>query len=823
MHFIAHRRQEDSVDQLLVDHLTEVGKLAARFAEKIRLPHCGRLLGLLHDFGKYSRDFQNYIKSANGMIDQDDETWVDARLQKGKIDHSSAGAQYVWKKLSKIGGNAKQGELCGQILALCIASHHSGLIDCLDKEGKDKFSLRMKKCDTKTHLQEATRNADRLIIQRADTLLGLDLVKTMFSAIRKVADFSKQTSAGELPIPDMFNLGLFTRFLFSCLVDADRINSAEFEMPYKQKERINRNAYFDWSIAIKRLEKHLASLGVEQPIDRIRAKISNQCQRRASEQKGIYTLSVPTGGGKTLASLRYALRHADTHKMDRIIYIIPFTAIIEQNADSVRRIVESDSDAFPWVLEHHSNIEPEKQTWRTKLIAENWDAPIIFTTMVQFLEVLFAGGTRGVRRMHHLANAVLVFDEIQCLPMRCVYMFCNALNFLTQQAGATAVLCSATQPLLDKLPRSDYGQLKLAKHPELVENKRRLFVDLKRVKVDNQCKPGGWALAEIVDLVHRRFTEKRCCLVIVNTKAWARRLYEEMQQQIEENTLFHLSTNQCPAHRKSLFEKIKQRLREKQPILCISTQLIEAGVDIDFNHVVRFLAGLDSITQAAGRCNRNGRLKDENGNSIPGLIDVINPTEESIQTLRDIIEGKDKTQRIFNEFKRDDILSPEAMDCYYQYYFFDRQQVLIYPYKQDCLLNKLANNDQNPGSHKNRERRRNRKVPLLQQSFMAVGQAFRAIDAPNHSIIVPFGKGDEIIKALCALDRKFEAKAFYQLLKEAQQYSVNVFPNIWNRLKQAGAVYEIQHEGIYYLRESYYNSKFGLMSEETEKMAFQYC
>ena len=208
---------------------------------------------------------------------------------------------------------------------------------------------------------------------------------------------------------------------------------------------------------------------------------------------------MPTGGGKTFASMQYALRHAHKYKLDRIIYIIPYTSIIEQNAQAIREMIEAKSDEFPWVLEHHSNLEPERQTWRDKLIAENWDAPIVFTTMVQFLDVLFSGGTRGARRMHQLAKSVLIFDEIQTLPINCVHLFCNAINFLVSHTKTTALLCTATQPLLNKLRSPDKGQLEIPKGNELVKDVTELFQQLKRVVINNKVRPEGWSESELAD------------------------------------------------------------------------------------------------------------------------------------------------------------------------------------------------------------------------------------------------------------------------------------------------------------------------------------
>ncbi|MCD4743666.1 MAG: CRISPR-associated helicase Cas3', partial [Desulfobacteraceae bacterium] len=503
--------------------------------------------------------------------------------------------------------------------------------------------------------------------------------------------------------------------------------------------------------------------------------------------------------------MRYALHHAKEHNLDHIIYIIPFTSIIEQNAEEIRLVVEKEGDEFPWVLEHHSNLEPEEQTLQSKLVAENWDAPIIFTTMVQFLEVLFGGGTRGARRMHSLANSVLIFDEIQSLPINCVHLFCNGLQFFVDYARTTAILCTATQPLLSNL-NSEYSQLKMAVNQELVENKEDLFVQLKRVEIVNKVCPQGWTDFELTKLAIQQLEEKGNCLIIVNTKKWAKKLYESCLSEVDDHSIFYLSTNLCPAHRKKILTLVRQRLDVGLPVLCISTQLIEAGVDVDFNSVIRFLAGLDSIAQAAGRCNRNGNLP-------MAQVFVVNPQDEAIDMLEDIKEGRDKALRIFSENKDDNLLNPDVMNQYFTYYFYDRAQLMTYPLtekqagRQDTLLNLLSDNSRNVG--------RSKQGINLQQSFKTAGRAFKTIDATTQAVIVPYGKGKDIIGELCA---DFEPAKAWKLLKQAQQYSVNVFPNVWRKLQDADAVMSIQGEEIYFLDERFYSDDFGLATEIVSNM-----
>lgn len=817
--YLAHVRRSDKKQQSLETHLTETAAIAKLLAGKLDLDLSGELLGLMHDFGKYSQAFQEYIKNATGL-DQDIDN--DYELPNGKkIDHSTAGAQWVYRHLKNYGAQYGIGELLGQILGLCIASHHgAGLIDCLDIEGNAIWWKRFQKEDALTHLAECTQNADKNVLQQAEQLVGSELVKQMMDALKPIiypmtVSFKQERSAGKISTShkvEEFYLGCFTRFLFSCLIDADRINSADFERE-DQKDFRRLNKQPAWQAAIDRLEVHLAQFDIRYPIDKIRRDISDACLKRAENAQGVYTLTVPTGGGKTLASLRYALHHAKKHDLDRIIYIIPYTSIIDQNAQAVREILGDD-----WVLEHHSNLDPEKQTWQNKMLSENWDKPIVFTTMVQFLDAWFGGGTRGARHIHPMTKSVLIFDEIQTLPVKCVYLFCNVLNWLTQYGKSSAVLCTATQPLLDKLPKSEFGELKLANNAEIMDKLNKdgkLFANLSRVEIHFKEKAGGWSVEDAGAFLLEQHKTATSCLFIVNTKKWAQNLYQYCQQQnVPKEALFHLSTNQCAAHRKELFNKIKERLEENLPVLCISTQLIEAGVDISMACVIRALGGLDSIAQAAGRCNRHGEKAGK------GQVYILNLREPNLdKMLPDITIGQRNVDRIRREFPNQDILQSDMMRQYFEYYFYQRSGEMVYPIKNSpsgSLLDWLSDNCLNAYSPKNNERMK--QFPLLMHSFKSAGRAFQVIDAPTHAVIVPYGEGKILIAELCAA---WDPKEMHHTLRKAQRYSVNVFPNVWENLEKEGAVQEITPgSGIYYLKEEHYLDEYGLSVQGDGSMTY---
>lgn len=816
--YIAHVRKADGQPQSLQTHLTETSEIAKLLAAKLDLEQEGELLGLMHDFGKYSHKFQKYIHDETGLFnpDLDDE---ESTSNGSKVDHSTAGAQWVYRELRKIGAEQGIGELFGQMLGLCIASHHGeGLIDCLDGEGNPKWIERFNKTDELTHLAECEQNADEVVQQKAHELAGENLIRNLLKAVKLI--LSDSTTNDKIK---EFYLGCLTRFLFSCLIDADRINSSDFERE-AQKEVRRLTEKPDWQMAIDQVEAKLVGFQNRYPIDEIRRRISSDCLKRAVDPQGIYTLTVPTGGGKTLASLRYALHHAQKHNLDRIIYIIPYTSIIDQNAQVVREILGED-----WVLEHHSNLEPEKQSWQDKLLCENWDKPIIFTTMVQFLDAWFGGGTRGARHIHPMTNSVLIFDEIQTLPVKCVHLFCNVLNWLTKFGKSTAVLCTATQPLLGELGLQNFpedkrgaitarGLLRLPENAEIMgkyQDLDKLFADLSRVEIRFNEKSGGWNVEEAGTFLLEQFQTTPSCLFIVNTKKWAQELYQYCQKQnVPPEALFHLSTHQCAAHRKAIFDTIKARLENKEPVICISTQLIEAGVDISMACVIRALGGLDSIAQAAGRCNRHGEKKGK------GQVWVLNLQEQDFtQILPDIQAGKTHAERVFRDFAGQDILQPAAMERYFEYYFYQRSDEMVYSIQNSAtgsLLDWLSDNALNSYSEKNNKR--SKQFPLLMQSFKSAGRVFQAIDAPTHAVIVPYGEGAELIAKLCG---EWNPQEMYHTLQKAQRYRVNVFPKVWDKLQKENALHEtIEGSGIYYLKERHYNDEFGLSLDETSDMTF---
>ena len=823
--YIAHIREFDKIEQKLKTHLAETADLVEKYASKIGLEECGKLIGLLHDVGKATDTFDNYIRSANGQILCDDNNFIDADDMKGKIDHSTAGAQYLFGKIDKS---------LAQMLSLIIVSHHSGLIDCITPDGYDKFTRRIQKSQDSTRLNESLANLDLEIKMEVEKLIDSPTLFQSYKSFvlkmfEKGIDDSKTLN---------FKISLLTRYLFSCLIDADRLNTIDFECKFKSKLR-NYGEYDSWEKLLALFNKYIKKFQENNVIDSIRNRVSTECLEASSKNKGLFQLEVPTGGGKTLASLRFALNHAKKNKMDRIIYIIPYTSIIDQNAQIAREIFEKKLESGSYtnniVLEHHSNLSPEEENIRQKLLAENWDAPVVFTTMVQFFETIFGHGTRSARRMHQLANAVIIFDEVQTVPVNFVHMFNVTLRFLVKSCGSTIVLCTATQPLLDKIEFQRAIQINPEK--KIIKNVDQLYQTLKRVEIINKIKPIGYSDVEVAKLAFDELKAAGSVLIIVNTKASSMNLFKEIEKlklqcNKKELEIYHLNTHMCPAHRMSVISEIQGKLKKNcseilKPVICVSTQMIEAGVDIDFNAVIRYVAGLDSITQAAGRCNRNGKMPKL------GRVLIINPENENLDRLKDIKIGKEITLRVIDEYNNkpddfdNDIIGLKAINRYYQYYFYDRAKVMNYPVSKnscisrtDNLFDLLSLNEQSVFEYKIL----NKDQPpdlVLRQSFETASKIFKAIDSQTIGIIVPYGeKGDEIIKSLCSVN---DMETQYKMLKEAQRYSVNVFPYVFQKLSEAKAINESQKDsGIFYLSKENYDKQFGLSMNSVNEMELLY-
>ncbi|MDR2866238.1 MAG: CRISPR-associated helicase Cas3' [Methanomassiliicoccaceae archaeon] len=756
--------------QTVYDHLKGTAALSSDIGSKIGMAKTCEALGLTHDLGKLSSSFYKKILYGD---------------RESTVDHSTFGAQFVKDTMTK---NTDMDCLAEEAVSLVSMSHHSGLIDMITLDGKDEYGRRIDNRKRSNYDDIITR-IEPNFRENLINILNSGILQSEFENIIKI-----------FPQEDCFNFGLLLRYLLSCLVDADRLNTEEFCSKDDYNKRCGYK-YVDWSELVNKLDEYISSKCPTSRLDDVRNHISKQCKVSAERGNGIYSLNLPTGSGKTLASLRFALNHALINKMERIVYVVPYTSIIDQNANDIKDIFRELRDL---VLEHHSNMavdDRDENRSSLRFTVDNWDSQIIFTTMVQFLNTFFSGGTSTVRRMHNLTRSVIIFDEIQALPIKCINLFNCAVNFITRVCGATAVVCTATQPPLDEVKK----QLFLDRTP-LVELSPEMEEVFKRVIVKNMHKKDGWNAEQIAELITEKRDEGKSVLFIANTKRGARNVFSLLG-----GDKFHLSTNMCPAHRKNVIDAVRKDLKDNKNTLCVSTQLIEAGVDMDFNVVIRAMAGLDSIAQSAGRCNRNGKMSE------PGEVLIVNFIDERVQMLEDITKGRRAAESALQRNFSDPI-GKEAMRWYYSSLFENRKHEMDYPFESTTLINILSTNKQAVREYGRIEGRA--PTYMIRQSFKTANDKFSVIDSNKIGVITEYGEGRKISEELEKMISGHTSRKnpeVRNMLREAQKYSVEVFENQLSELVKRGIVCEVaEGSGVYRMINSVYDEATGLDVEQSE-------
>ncbi len=723
--FYAHSKENEPIEkwQPLEDHLIAVADLAGEFAEVFGASDWAYQAGLWHDLGKYQKDFQDKLKG-----------------ESISVIHSEAGG-HLSKLLGMTGIDV--------ILSWLIMGHHSGLADYSSADtGGKSLVARMRSPEKSQFIIDNVPDS----IKRKPTLQ----LPKMFSNLEKMACQS-----------------FFIRMLYSCLVDADFLDTEQF-MDGERAASREQNAP-DMAELLRFFNEHMTQFdGAKGTVNECRSEILAQC-RAAASNDGIFSLTVPTGGGKTLASLAFALEHAVAKQKSRIIYVIPYTSIIEQTA-KVFRSIEGFENA---VLEHHCNVVYEREAEtdnspRNRLATENWDAPIVVTTSVQFFESLYANRSSACRKLHNIANSVVIFDEAQCLPVNYLRPCVFAIRELARHYGVTPILCTATQPVLDLQDSFDFKfPEKLDGVREIMQAPVELYHRLERVKLsvlDELNSVSTDALAE------QLFTETGAVLCIVNLKNDARALAEKLPA---EKTI-HLSTNMCASHRLKTFDEIRDRLMSGEQIYVISTSLVEAGVDLDFPVVYRALTGLDSIAQAAGRCNREGKL--EFGRTV---VFVPEKQPDYVKAGASLCLEYLQPSRIERSFL------PETFESYFNEYF------------------KGKGSDKLDG--KNIMKMLGGSAEEIQ--FQTAAENFRLIDNDwQVGVIMPFGKAPELVDQL--IEEPWLAKSIYRKL---QSYTVNISRFVFGKLLDGGYAREVKSgSGIYYLHTTQlYSDQFGFLPPDS--------
>ena len=725
---IAHvRKNENGIwerPHLLSEHLMATGKLSKTFAEKFGSGSWGEILGLAHDVGKGRLIWQRYIRTKSGF---DDEAHLENKS--GKIQHAIYGAELVENKFG----------YKGRFLSYSIAGHHSGLPDWISATGR-KSSLQFQLSQHKD-LNDINQNILSLI-----PLSGLPNPPWKFS--------------------NGLDLSLWIRMLYSCLVDADFLDTESYMDGVRAR---NRAGYSSLSEIIKRYNKYIKDLEDDSEkthVNQIRHNVRTKCVQMAGEQEGIFSLSVPTGGGKTLSSLAFALTHAVSHGMDRVIYVIPYTSIIEQNAKVFRDVIGQDN-----VIEHHSNFEENDSTQKSRLACENWDAPFIVTTTVQFFESLFAAKPSRCRKLHNIVNSVVILDEAQLLPVELLSPILETMQLLVDHYHVTFVISTATQPAFGERNIVDRRFPGLKGIREIMgDNVPQLYDSLRRVRVNFHKD-----LRSVSDLdeIAVELGKYKQVLCVVSDRKSCRELYKLMP----EGT-YHLSALMCGEHRSKKIEEIKAKLKNNEKVRVISTQLVEAGVDFDFPVVYRSMAGLDSIAQAAGRCNREGKL------SGLGSVVVFNAPKRSPPGI--LRKGEETARNIINNEKRDmldfGMFTIYFSELYWKSNSLDSKKIisLLSPSRSDLGI-----------------------------SFRTASEKFQIIDdSVRKTILVRYGDGIKLIDIV----KSKGADRF--MMRKLQRFTVSIYDRDFEHMLVRGSIEEIQ-PGIFALTSSLeYRDDIGLIVDE---------
>ncbi len=765
--------------------------MAQVFAEPFGLGYLAYVCGLLHDLGKYSPSFKKYMC----------EVMAGKNVKRGEVHHAWEGAMAI---LQTIGDDPAMIGLA-DILANVVASHHGGVTDMIADSERVMPNRLGKHIDSNPE-----EYRESVSFPEAVNLLNevdWTAVRVEFSELRKHCE--KRS----------FPLHLAVKLIFSCLVDADRCNAAGMK---------NDGASPDWGEMERCLDARLEDfsktpLKDRSPLDAVRATISSQCAEQANRAPGVFTLSVPTGGGKTLSSLRFAIRHARANGLKRIVYVIPYLSIIDQTAREFRDIFKDRADE--WILEHHSNFQLESENEddekRYDLGTQRWDSPIIVTTMVQFLESVFSNRASDLRKFHNMTESVFVFDEVQALPVKCTHLFNETVNFLKDVGKSSCVLCSATQPALAKtvhpLRLSDDSGLVLIPPSSKALFHRTNLVDM---------TSSALSCEEIADLAHTRFLQGESTLVVMNTKAEARKVFEAVPNDLPKR---FLSTDMCPAHRLNVIDEIRSGLdldddQSRRPFLCVSTQLIEAGVDISFDCVIRALAGFDSIVQVAGRCNRHGHSR------MPQDVILVRVADEdrSLSNLPEINLGKQISARIIDEGLLED--RDRALERYYEYKFGNPEQkrLLDYPIEDQLttLVNLLGKNDLARQAY--RDAHGGVAYPGLHSAFQTAAEQFAVIEGFHIGVVVPYdnpknpGEAQALVGKFIGTreriqethDRDEMAGVFRErsrILRRLQQYSISVYANREDSIRQIASKID---DTFYFLSPAHYDAAMGLTATQ---------
>lgn len=768
-------RKSDGRSQSLCQHSRNVAEVSGFIS---RYPNTSKLIAYLHDLGKSSTAFQNYINNGG---------------ERGSVIHAWQGAFLANELFLE---NSKVAILLKEIIGFCVTAHHNRLDDAVAPDGSTDYF------DKFLNITESKYSFDDIkgkITKRAKAEL-----QTLFNnAEFEISDLlTKIEKAYQDKNSANFALGMFIKYLFSCLVDADRLDAYLFGINEAYSYQPT-----NWDALVDIFENNISRFSNTSKINIIRKSVSDKCKAASDTSTGIYQFSVPTGGGKTLSSLRFALYHCKKHEKKRIIYVIPYLSIIEQTSKSLSNILNLPEDNEV-IFEHHSNtIEPEneKTSEIKKLAAERWDNPIIITTMVQFMETVMSAKSGKLRKFASMADSVIIFDEIQSMPIKAIHCFNEVVTFLFKILNSTIILCSATQPTLENTQRKNLMLQENAKLIDCTDD----FQDIKRVTVSVKSEKDFQTAS---DFIFEKAQVNGNCLVIVNTKKSALEIYNLLKIKSTDFKILHLSTSMCPSNREKIIDTMKDCLKKHKKIICVSTQLIEAGVDISFSCVVRAMSGLDSIAQAAGRCNRNGE------SVAPMTVYTFPLKDENLDKLIDIRSGKEITAQIIQNQTSDyDLLDEAIMTKYYKKYFAHKDGQMDYPTSDgETIYAMLSGNNYGKENYKNKTG--NQFSHYISQAFRCADENFSMIEKNTKSVIVIFGESESLINEYRKQPVGILTKEKFKILKKLQKYSVSLYEWQMKKLIEQKAVSILDQEtGIVILNFDYYSKETGIALESIQE------
>lgn len=754
-------KREESV----AEHTKKTAFLCDEKGKRCGLSQVMLLCGILHDIGKNKQAFHDYIYA-------DENT---RQKMRGTVAHASTGAKYLYDMYHS--DNSTNVKILTEMISYAVAAHH-GIFDCVDIDHTDLFS---KKVSDAADYEEACSNAKKDYLGEieidqifAGALEEFDRVynkiKGLYARLKslllsKNAQLTRETQMDSR----LFLFSCLQRLILSILIDSDWEATSDFmdnidtfskETDINTKE-IFRKAKENFAQYMQEKQQSVNASDLsdkEKEILDARNALQKECREFAKHPAGIYCLPLPTGGGKTLSGLAYALEYCKRHpETERIVYVSPYISITEQNAKVFRDAVGEEK----WILEHHSSVVrkegKESEDYQTDQVSRydiNWEEPFICTTFVQFMNTLFSDKSESIRRMHRLANSVVIIDEVQSMPLKCIHTFNYMINFLNTVCNTNIILCTATQPALEETE----FPICYSEPKHMINNVNKWFRKFERVKIVTPERGQKYTFESLGNEIVEQTVRFRSILVVLNTKSAVRKLYDILKA--KNIRVEYLTTNLCAEHRSDRIRAIQKTLGEQQEnIVVISTNLIEAGVDISFECVYRSMTGLDSLAQSAGRCNRNGELEC-------GIIYLIILEDENTGNMEELQQNIRVAEQIIFRYnqsdKADSLLEPQWMDRYYK---------SVYSYASDQMNFPITKMDRNIAELLSKGFGADKKQNLLNPAYKTAGQAYRVIDDHSFGVIVPYKKGAEIIETI---QESSDLSVIKTCIRQAQRYTVNV-------------------------------------------------